>query len=114
MTFIIVLAVAGNKCDMFENEEVTEEEGKEYAQKIGAFFRLTSPYEKIGIDEIIEFTTSKYLCPEFTEEDMNLNNIIKVPEKRNTISKKNKDSKIKLGQNEEENNEETKNKKKCC
>ena len=45
---------------------------------------------------------------------MNLNNIIKVPEKRNTISKKNKDSKIKLGQNEEENNEETKTKKKCC
>jgi Ras-related protein Rab-22 len=38
----MVFGVAGNKCDLFQEEKVTEEEGKKFAQSIGAVFRLTS------------------------------------------------------------------------
>lgn len=110
----IVFAIAGNKCDMFEDEEVSEEEAKEFAQKIGAFFRLTSSCEKIGIDEIIEFTTSKFLCPRFTEEDMNLNNTIKVSEEKGNINKKTNKQIIRLGENNENFDENKEKKKKCC
>ena len=37
-----LIAVAGNKIDLFEKEQVTEDEGEEYAKKIGAKFKLTS------------------------------------------------------------------------
>ena len=37
-----LLAVVGNKIDLFVKEEVTEEEGEEYAKKIGAKFNLSS------------------------------------------------------------------------
>ena len=40
----------------FENGKVI----KEYAQKIGTFFRLISPYEKTETDDLIRFITFKY------------------------------------------------------
>ena len=50
----IILGLAGNKCDLFEREEVTEEEGKELAKEMGAFFKLTSSKEKVGINELFQ------------------------------------------------------------
>ena len=38
----IILGVLGNKTDLFLNEQVKEEEGKEYADSIGALFGLVS------------------------------------------------------------------------
>ena len=57
----IVLGIAGNKCDLFQDEEVTEEEAKKYANSIGAVFHLTSCKESIGIDELFEECGKKYL-----------------------------------------------------
>ena len=37
-----VLAVVGNKSDLYEEEEVSENEAKEFAKEIGAFFMLVS------------------------------------------------------------------------
>ena len=37
-----VIGIAANKADLYENEQVSEEEGKEYANKIGASFAITS------------------------------------------------------------------------
>jgi small GTP-binding protein len=37
-----MVGVIGNKSDLFTQEEVTEDEGKKYAEKIGAKFKLTS------------------------------------------------------------------------
>ena len=44
-----VLGVIGNKSDMFENEEVKEEDAKAFAESIGAFFVLTSAKQGTGI-----------------------------------------------------------------
>ena len=57
----IMLCLVGNKCDLFESEVVTEEEGKELAEDIGAIFKLTSPKEKIGIDELFQTIVYKIL-----------------------------------------------------
>jgi small GTP-binding protein len=57
----IVLGIAGNKCDLFQEEKVTEEEVKKYAKSIGAIFHLTSCKESIGIDELFEECGKKYL-----------------------------------------------------
>ena len=38
----IMLGLIGNKSDLFEQEQVTEEEGREYAKKFGAYFSLIS------------------------------------------------------------------------
>ena len=50
----IVLAIAGNKCDIFNEEEVSENEARQYADSIGAVFQLTSCKENIGIDELFK------------------------------------------------------------
>ena len=57
----IVIGIAGNKCDLFQEEEVTEEEVKKYAKSIGAIFHLTSCKETIGIDDLFVECGKKYL-----------------------------------------------------
>ena len=37
-----ILAIVGNKKDLFENEVISEDEGKEFAKKLNAFFYLVS------------------------------------------------------------------------
>ena len=45
----LVLAVVGNKIDLAEKEEVSYNEAKDYAEKAGAMFKLTSAKEGKGI-----------------------------------------------------------------
>ena len=91
----MVLAVAGNKCDLYLEEKVTEAEGKQFAKDIGAVFRLTSCKENIGIEELFEECGRKYL---------ENNNLIKANEA--------KDNKFNL--NDSADNADRKKKKKCC
>jgi len=57
----IVIAVVGNKIDKFCEEQVKENEGKEYADSIGAIFKLTSCLQKKGINELFVECGEKYL-----------------------------------------------------
>ena len=93
----MVFGVAGNKCDLFQEEEVSEEEGKKFAKSIGAIFYLTSCKESIGIDELFEECGKKYL---------EVNNLI------NENVKENND-KIVIGKNNANNTGEGKKKKFC-
>ena len=58
----IILGLVGNKCDLFEKEEVTEEEGEKLAKEMGAFFKLTSPKEKVGVNELFQTIGYKALA----------------------------------------------------
>ena len=49
-----VLAVAANKIDLFDKEQVTEEEGKKFAEEINAIFEETSAFNVFGINELFE------------------------------------------------------------
>jgi 50S ribosomal subunit-associated GTPase HflX len=49
------LGVAANKFDLFEKQQqVTENEGKEWAAQIGAAFSSTSAKSKVGIEPLFK------------------------------------------------------------
>jgi Ras-related protein Rab-22 len=91
----IIFGVAGNKCDLFQEEKVSEEEAKKFAKSIGAIFHLTSCKESIGIDELFQECGKKYL------QD---NNLVKI--------EKSKNDNIVLDKAEAK--EKNNKKKKCC
>ena len=91
----MIFGVAGNKCDLFQQEQVSEEEGKKFAQSIGAVFHLTSCKESIGIDELFEECGKKYL---------EMNKLIDSKEK----------GKIHLDKDKANNNNNNEGKKKKC
>ena len=64
----IVLGIAGNKCDLYEKEEVSEAEAREFAVNIGAIFKLTSAQNNTGINELFHDAGNKYLDPNFQQK----------------------------------------------
>ena len=95
----MILGIAGNKCDLFQEEEVTEDEVKKYAQSIGAIFKPTSCKESIGIDELFQECGKKFL---------ENNNLLKINNKE-----KANDKPTKL-ENKKEDKNNNNNKRKCC
>ena len=74
----VILGLAGNKTDLvFEDgfgEEVSLEEGKEYAEKINANFSLVSAKESgKEISDLFEQCVARYLDLNISDEDSNLN-----------------------------------------
>ena len=92
----IVIGLAGNKCDMFDKEAVTEEEARSFANEIGAQFQLTSAFKNLGIEDLFRMVGCKYLDPNFQDK---INDETKEEKKNitlenNTSQKKKKDKKI--------------------
>ena len=54
--------------DCYEQEEVSEEEAKEYAKSINAIFMLTSAKTGDNVDVLFETLTRKYLGPDFIKK----------------------------------------------
>ena len=57
----MIFDIVGNKSDLFENEEVKENEAREYAQSINAGFHLVSCKDGINIKELYEDCAKRYL-----------------------------------------------------
>ena len=85
-----ILGVAANKIDLFLNQEIPDEKGKEYAEKNGAIFGLISAkINKSSIDKFINNLVEEYL----KKYNINYNSIsdtktIRI--RRKTINNKNK------------------------
>ena len=60
-----IFAVVGNKIDLFAQQQVKDEEGKEFAKKINAIFQVTSAKSNVGIDELFENIGMKFLDPNY-------------------------------------------------
>ena len=60
----IIIGLAANKSDLYDNEKVSEEEGKNLANELGAIFRMTSSYENLGIGELFKSIGYKVLNPD--------------------------------------------------
>ena len=56
----IILGIAGNKSDLFEQEKVPNEEVLNFSKEINAIFKETSAKTNVGIDELIDELTKKY------------------------------------------------------
>lgn len=57
----VALAVAGNKCDLFDKEAVSEENLKLFTQRIEGVFQLTSCFTFIGINDLFNQAALLYL-----------------------------------------------------
>ncbi len=64
----LILGVAGNKSDLYEEEAVNEKEAREFAASIGAIFALTSALNSSGISELFLNVGHKYLDPNFKQK----------------------------------------------
>ena len=61
-----ILAVVGNKSDLYEQGEVEDDEAKEFAEEIGATFQLTSPLNNGGdLERFFKTLVERYFSSEF-------------------------------------------------
>lgn len=77
----VVLGVAGNKSDLFLQEEVPEEKGRKYAQDHNAIFSLLSAKEsKISIERFVNNLVMAYLNKNksLNSKDIKNENIIRL------------------------------------
>ena len=92
----MIFEIVGNKMDLYQKEEISEEMARSYAKSIRAGFHLISCMENVGIKDLFEDCGKKYLEVNGLTES-------------NAKGKKNSKNKghIKLNKN-------IKQKKKCC
>ena len=64
----IVLGIAGNKSDLYDDEAVPEKEAREFAESVGAVFTLTSAQNNSGVNKLFENIGKKFLDPGFQEK----------------------------------------------
>ena len=60
-----VLAVVGNKCDLYEQEAVPEKEARQFADEKNALFMNVSAKNGDNIDILFESCLKKYFDPSF-------------------------------------------------
>ena len=99
----VIIGIAGNKSDRYDEEAVPEQEARAFAQKIGAVFSLTSAQNNSGIDDLFRNLARKYLGLD-SSADGN-----KKPNKPNNPSQNS--GTIRIDQNDVNKKDE---KKKCC
>ena len=116
----IILGLVANKSDLYNEEKIPEENARNFAKEINAFFSYTSASKFTGIDELFHNIGCKYIDPNFKSEECSLEEVKKqinsIDNKQTTGNKKeegNKNkNKIKLENSKH--NEKNKKKKKCC
>ena len=91
--------IAGNKDDLYENEEVEENEAKDLADSLKAIFQKTSAKSANGIEDLFVKIGKRFLNPKGDETTGEGGYKATKPEKRESIklNKKNTDGKAKKG-----------------
>jgi small GTP-binding protein len=89
----IILGIAGNKSDLYENENVNEEEVRKFSNNINATFNLTTAKNNEAINYLIKDLLTKYIENGNYEKDLeneknNINTIL--IEEQDENKKKNK------------------------
>ena len=105
----IILAIAANKSDLIESEEVDEEEARDLATSLGAIFSSISAKYISGINDLFIEIAKKYLGV----EDVRIESDDIKNSKGSEGDNSKKDGKIKLEHTQTE-VQKDKNKKKCC
>ena len=111
-----LIAVVGNKSDLYEIQNVDNSTAKEFAKKIGAIFQLTSAKNNDGISNLFDNIGKKYLQPNY-QYDVNDNLAKENYEKKKKREQNNTRIRIKMENNSINNdggNNEQKSKKGCC
>ena len=60
-----IIVIVGNKSDLYEIEQVTDEEGQKYADEKKAIFKKTSALSNRNIDSLFNDVAKKYFDPNY-------------------------------------------------
>ena len=74
----LVLAIVGNNSHLYENEKVSQEEAKKFADENNAIFREVSSEENYGINELFNSIANKFL-----EQDLIMASMLMTKNKEN-------------------------------
>ena len=66
----LILAVVANKIDLFDKQRVSNKDGKEFADKIGAIFQTISCLEDSGVNALFDKIGKTYICPYYDDLEM--------------------------------------------
>jgi small GTP-binding protein len=87
----MIFDVVGNKTDLFQREEVPENEARNFAKSINAGFHLVSCKDCVGIKDLFEDCGRKYLEDnDLTKEDSSKKNKNKIVLEKDKKSEKKK------------------------
>ena len=56
----LIIGLAGNKCDLYDQEKVNEHEARNFCNQYDIIFGLTSVYNNIGIEELFNNLSKKF------------------------------------------------------
>jgi small GTP-binding protein len=109
-----ILAVVANKIDLYNDSKVSNNDGKAFAEKIGAIFQTTSALSDSGISTLFENVGKTYLVPgyDYKSGDKKAQEEF-MKKKQEEIGNKKKE-KQKRGMKLDEFNDDGKKKKGCC
>ena len=62
----IILAIVGNKSDLYEQEIIDENKVRKYADELGAFFTYTSAKNRKGIEELFTEVGNRFCDPNYS------------------------------------------------
>ena len=106
----IILGLAGNKDDLYENEQVSSQDAQNFADEIGAIYKKTSALNNSNIQFIFECIGKKYI-------DSNFDYQAKDNEKKQKFEKNNENHSVKKIENNKlrlDNEIKVKPKVNCC
>ena len=106
-----IVAIVANKSDLYGNEQVKEDEGKEFAKSVGAFFQSTSAKSDTGITSLFDNIGQKYFNPNFDPNTQDQQQQEEFNKKKNEEKQKKKQPQ---GVQLTVENTKKKQKKKCC
>lgn len=87
----MIFDIVGNKMDLYQNEEISEKEAREYAKSIGAGYHLVSCKQSVGIKDLFEDCAKRYLeTSKLTEKNKEKDNISLSLDKNQTKVEKKK------------------------
>ena len=109
-----ILAVVANKIDLYNEAKVSNNDGKAFAEKIGAIFQTTSALSDSGISTLFENVGKTYLVPGFDYKSGDKKAQEEFMKKKQEEIGNKKKEKQKRGMKLEELNVEGKKKKGCC
>ena len=110
-----IFAIVANKIDLYQEQKVSNNDGKAFADEINAIFQTTSALSNAGINTLFENIGKKIIMPnyDYKANDKQAQENFKRKNEEKNDSNKNKVNKgVKLAKDEEGNN--GKQKKGCC
>jgi len=112
-----IFAVVANKIDLYQDEQVNNNDGKAFSDEINAIFQTTSALSNSGITNLFENIGKKIIMPNYdykaNDKQAQENYKKKKNGEENPNNKKKDEKGVKLQNNDEEEKNGDK-KKKCC